>query len=111
MPIKLTERQRVVLAEAIAEIDTPYPGKHESGPRYDQLVLTIRNRVASRHRAAHATGMEKPGIMLSEDQVRQLVEQLVEKGLLVVARAADYSKRVSVTDAGRDAVPRDEHLE
>lgn len=100
----LTARQRLVLAEAVAEIDTPYPGSSEAGPRWDGLVLTIRNRVASRHRAALATGFDKPGPMFSEDQVAQLLTQLVDKGLLVVARGADYTRRATVTTAGRAAL-------
>ena len=43
--------------------------------------------------------------MLSEQQVLQLMTQLCDKGLLVVARGADYSRRVRVTDAGRGALP------
>ena len=105
MAAKLTARQALVLAEAVAEIDTPYPGRHEAGPRWDGLALSIRNRVASRHRVARATGFDKPGLMLSEDQVLQLMTQLVDKGLLTVARGADYTRRVTVTEAGRAALP------
>jgi hypothetical protein len=101
----LTARQQLVLAEAVAEIDTPYPGSGGKGPRWDGLALTIRNRIASRHRAARATGLEEPGPMLSEDQVLQIMNQLVDKGLLVAARGADYSRRVEVTEAGRAALP------
>ena len=99
--MKLTERQRLVLTEAIAEHDVPYPGGGEGGPRWDGLAFTIRNRLASRHRSAMATGLEKPGPMLSEEQVLQIMTQLVDKGLLSVARGADYTRRVTVTDAGR----------
>ena len=74
-------------------------------PRWDGLALTIRNRLASRHRAALATGIEQPGPMLSQEQVVQVMTQLVDKGLLVVARGADYTRRVSVTEAGRAALP------
>jgi hypothetical protein len=52
--------------------------------------------------------MEEPGPVLSEAQVLQVMTQLVEKGLLVVARGADYTKRVSMTDAGRAALPGSE---
>lgn len=103
----LTARQRLVLAEAVAEIDTPYPGSGGEGPRWDGLLLTIRNRVASRHRSALAIGMEEPGPMLSEPQVLQIMTQLVDKELLLVARGADYSKRVRVTEAGRAALAAD----
>ena len=101
----LTPRQRLVLVEAVAEMDTPYPGRSEEGPRWDGLALTIRNRIASRHRSALATGMEEPGPMLSQEQVVQILTQLVDKGLLVAARGADYSRRVLVTEAGRAALP------
>jgi DNA-binding PadR family transcriptional regulator len=104
----LTARQQLVLVEAVAEIDTPLPGSGESGPRWDGLVLTIRNRLAARHRTALATGFDKPGPMLSEQQVVQILTQLVEKGLLTVARGADYTRRVSVTEAGRAALPVEE---
>jgi len=100
----LTARQQLVLVEAVAEIDTPYPGS-SGGPRWDGLAFTIRNRLAARHRAALATGLEKPGPIFSEDQVRQIMTQLVDKGLLAVARGADYTRRVAVTDAGRGALP------
>jgi hypothetical protein len=103
----LTARQRLILAEAVAEIDTPYPGQ-DGAPRWDGLVLTIRNRLAARHRSALATGFDKPGPMLSQDQVAQIMTQLVDKGLLTVARGADYTRRVSVTDAGRAALPKEE---
>ena len=103
----LTARQRLVLSEAVAEIDTPYPGRSEEGPRWDGLALTIRNRVASRHRAALATGLEEPGPMLSQEQVLQIMTQLVDKGLLTVARGADYTRRVTVTDEGRAALPKE----
>jgi hypothetical protein len=101
----LTARQRLVLVEAVAEIDTPYPGRGEGGPRWDGLALTIRNRLAARHRSARATGLEEPGPMFSQEQVLQVMTQLVDKGLLTVARGADYTRRVSVTDAGRAALP------
>jgi hypothetical protein len=101
--VTLTARQRLVLAEVLAEIDAAIPGA--GGPRWDGLVLDIRNRLAARHRTALATGMEKPGPMLSGDQVGQILTQLTDKGLLVVARGADYSRRVQVTDAGRAALP------
>ena len=101
----LTARQRLVLSEAVAEIDTPYPGRGEGGPRWDGLALTIRNRVASRHRSALATGLEEPGPMLSQEQVIQIMTQLVDKGLLTVARGADYTRRVNVTPEGRAALP------
>lgn len=99
----LTARQQLVLAEVVAEIDVALPGGE--GPRWDGLVLDIRNRLAARHRSALATGMEKPGPMLSEAQVGQLMTQLCEKGLLTVARGADYTRRVRVTEAGRAALP------
>lgn len=111
MGVKLTARQQLVLAEAVSEIDTPYPGRGEAGPRWDGLALSIRNRVASRHRVAVSTGFDKPGPMLSEDQVLQLMNQLVDKGLLTVARGADYTRRVTVTEAGRAALPSDEVME
>jgi hypothetical protein len=101
----LSARQQLVLSEAVAEIDTPYPGMGEGGPRWDGLVLTIRNRLAARHRTALATGFDKPGPMLSPEQVAQILTQLVDKGLLTVARGADYTRRVSVTEAGRAALP------
>jgi hypothetical protein len=100
---KLTERQRLILSEVIAEVDVPVPGEGEGGPRWDGLVLDLRNRFAARHRSARATGMEKPGIMPSADQVAQILNQLVDKGLLTVARGADYTRRVQVTEAGRAA--------
>ena len=103
--MSLTARQLLVLSEAVAEIDTPYPGSGDAGPRWDGLVLTIRNRLASRHRAALATGLEEPGPMLSEPQVLQIMTQLVDKGLLTVARGADYTRRVGVTEAGRASLP------
>jgi hypothetical protein len=99
---KLTARQRLILAEVIGEVDVPVPGG-EGGPRWDGLVLDIRNRLAARHRSARATGMEKPGIMPSAEQVAQILNQLVDKGLLTVARGADYTRRVQVTEAGRAA--------
>ncbi|AHG90387.1 hypothetical protein J421_2850 [Gemmatirosa kalamazoonensis] len=102
--MKLTDRQRLVLKEAVAEIDVPIPGRNEAGPRWDGLVLSIRNQLAARHRAAVTTGFDKPGPMFSEAQVTQIMTQLVERGLLSVARGADYSKRVTVTDAGRAAL-------
>ena len=101
----LTPRQLLVLTEAVAEIDTPLPGEGDSGPRWDGLVLTIRNRLMARARTAIATGFDKPGPMLSPDQVAQILTQLVDKGFLVVARGADYTRRVTVTDAGRAALP------
>lgn len=101
----LPARQQLILAEAVAEIDAPYPGRGDAGARWDGLALTIRNRLASRHRAALATGMEEPGPILSQEQVLQTMTQLVEKGLLAVARGADYTRRVSVTAAGRAALP------
>jgi hypothetical protein len=101
----LSARQRFLLAEVASEVDTPVPGRGEGGPRWDGLVLDIRNRLAARHRSARATGMEEPGPMLSEAQVTQILTQLVEKGLIVVARGADYSRRVQVTEAGRAALP------
>lgn len=97
----LTARQRLVLVEAVAEIDAPYPGRGDAGPRSDGLALTIRNRLAARHRTALATGMDTPGPMLSEDQVVQIMKQLVDKGLLAVARGADYTRRTTVTPEGR----------
>ena len=99
----LTARQRLVLAEVLAEVDAASPS---GGPRWDGLVLDIRNRVAARHRMALASGMEQPGPMLSGDQVAQVLTQLADKGLLVVGRGADYSRRVQLTDAGRAALPR-----
>ena len=104
----LTARQRLVFSEAVAEIDTPYPGSGDAGARWDGLVLTIRNRLASRHRAALATGFDKPGPILSQEQVLQIMTQLVDKGLLTVARGADYTRRVTVTPAGRAALPPEE---
>ena len=101
----LTARQQLVLAEAVAQIDTPLPWQGDVGPRWDGLVLSIRNRLAARHRTALATGFDKPGSMFSEQQVAQILTQLVDKGLLVVARGADYTKRVTVTEAGRGALP------
>jgi hypothetical protein len=101
----LTARQQLVLVEAVAEIDTPYPGQGDTGARWDGLVLTIRNRLMARYRTAVATGFDKPGVTLTEPQVVQLLTQLVDKGLLVVARGADYTKRVNVTEAGRAALP------
>jgi hypothetical protein len=106
--VTLTARQRLVLVEVAAEVDTPLPGRGEGGPRWDGLVLDIRNRLAARHRSALATGMEKPGPMLSAEQVTQILTQLCEKGLLVVARGADYTRRVQVTEAGRAALPTEE---
>lgn len=103
--MKLTARQQLVLAEAVAEIDAPYPGRSTEGPRWDGLVLTIRNRIASRYRAAVANALDKPGLILSEEQVLQIMNQLVDKGLFTVARASDYSRRVSVTAEGRAALP------
>jgi hypothetical protein len=100
--VTLTGRQRLVLAEVLAEVDAATPG---GGPRWDGLVLDIRNRLAARHRAALATGMETPGPLLSGDQVAQVLTQLADKELLVVARGADYSRRVQVTEAGRAALP------
>ena len=44
------------------------------------------------------TGFDKPGLMLSEDQVLQIMNQLVDKGLIAVARGADYSRRVTITE-------------
>jgi DNA-binding PadR family transcriptional regulator len=108
MRITLTARQRLVFEEVVAEVDTPIPGSGGGGPRWDGLVLAIRNRLAARHRAALATGMEKPGPMLSADQVTQLLTQLCDKGLIVVARGADYTRRVQVTEAGRTALPPEE---
>ena len=104
---KLTARQQLVLAEVIAEVDVAIPGS-ESGPRWDGLVLAIRNRLAARHRTALSTGMERPGPMLSAEQVAQILTQLVEKGLLTVARGADYTRRVQVTEAGRAARPTEQ---
>jgi DNA-binding MarR family transcriptional regulator len=106
--VTLTARQRLVLAEVIAEVDTPAPGEGGVGPRWDGLVLDIRNRLAARHRTALATGMEKPGPMLSAEQVAQILTQLADKGLLAAARGADYSRRVRLTEAGREALPPDE---
>ncbi len=105
MTLSLSARQRLVLVEAVAEIDTLYPGSGEGGPRWDGLAFTIRNRLASRHRAALATGLDTPGPILSQEQVLQVMTQLVDKGLLAVARGADYTRRVSVTEAGRAALP------
>lgn len=105
--MRLTARQQLVLAEAAADVDTPHPGSGSDGPRWDGLVLAIRNRLAARHRSALATGFDTPGPMLSEDQVAQLMTQLVDKGLLAVARGADYTRRVTVTAAGRAALPTD----
>lgn len=104
----LTARQQLVLAEAVAEIDAPYPGTGDRGPRWDGLAFTIRNRIAGRHRAALATGLDRPGPILSQEQVLQIMTQLVDKGLLAVARGEDYTRRVNVTDAGRAALPADE---
>ena len=101
----LTARQRLVLAEVVAEVDTPGPGESGVGPRWDGVVLDIRNRLAARHRSALATGMEKPGPMLSGEQVAQILTQLVDKGLLEAARGADYTRRVRLTEAGRAALP------
>jgi hypothetical protein len=106
--VTLTARQRLVLAEVLAEIDTPVPGQGGEGPRWDGLVLDIRNRLAARHRSALAIGMEKPGPMLSSEQVAQIMTQLVDKGLLTVARGTDYSRRVQATEAGRAALPPEE---
>jgi hypothetical protein len=106
--VTLTARQRLVLSEAVAEIDIPYPGGGAGGPRWDGLALSIRNRLAARHRAARATGLEEPGPMLSESQVVQIMTQLCDKGLLSVARGADYTRRVSVTAEGRAALPTEE---
>ena len=103
MRVTLTARQRLVLAEVLAEIDAAIPGG--GGPRWDGLVLDIRNRLAARHRTASATGMEQPGLILSGDQVAQVLTQLADKGLVAVARGADYSRRVQVTEAGRAALP------
>ena len=72
----LTARQQLVLAEAVAEIDTPLPGQGDVGPRWDGLVLSIRNRLAARHRTALATGFDKPGPMFSEQQVAQILTQV-----------------------------------
>lgn len=102
----LTARQQLVLAEVVAEIDVVLPGS-DVGPRWDGLVMDIRNRLAARHRSALATGMEKPGPMLSSEQVAQILTQLCDKGLLIVARGADYTRRVRVTEAGRAALPLD----
>ena len=99
----LTARQRLVLLEVVAELDVGMPGG--DGPRWDGLVLDIRNRLAARHRSALATGMETPGPMLSGEQVAQILTQLVDKGLVTVARGADYTRRVQVTAEGRAAVP------
>jgi hypothetical protein len=104
----LSPRQRLVLSEAVAEIDMPYPGSGDAGSRWDGLAFTIRNRLASRHRAALATGFDKPGPILSQEQVLQTMTQLVDKGLLSVARGADYTRRVSVTAEGRAALPPEE---
>ena len=100
---KLTARQLLVLGEVVAECDVPMPGTGDGGPRWDGLVLAIRNRLAARHRSALATGMEKPGPMLSAEQVAQILTQLADKGLITVARGADYTRRVQVTEAGRAA--------
>jgi len=105
---KLTPRQLLVLSEAVSDIDVPLPGQGEGGPRWDGLGLSIRNRLLARHRKALATGFDKPGLTLTEDQVLQIMNQLVDKGLLTVARGADYTRRVAVTDAGRAALPKDE---
>ncbi|MGZ8378046.1 MAG: hypothetical protein ACXWZS_04300 [Gemmatirosa sp.] len=101
----LTARQRLVFEEAAAEIDIPYPGSGDRGARWDGLAFSIRNRLAARHRSALATGMEQPGPMLSQEQVTQIMTQLVEKGLLTVARGADYTRRVHVTAEGRALLP------
>lgn len=105
MPSALTPRQRLVLTEAVAEIDLPpLPNAgpvDPSGPRLDSLAYTIRNRLLARYRAATATGLDRPGLTLTQEQVQQVVTQLVDKGLLVVARGADYTRRVAVTEAGR----------
>ena len=98
----LTARQRLVLTEVLAELGVP---GGENGVRWDGLVLGIRNRLAARHRSALVIGLEKPGPILSAEQVTQILTQLVDKGLLVVARGADYTKRVTVTEAGRGALP------
>lgn len=100
----LTARQRLILAEVLAEVDAAIPG---GGPRWDGLVLDMRTRLAARHRTALATGMEQPGPILSGDQVARVLAQLADKGLLVVVRGADYSRRVQVTEAGRAALPRE----
>src|SRR3712207_9009652 len=60
---------------------TLFRSQGEGGPRWDGLVLTIRNRLMARARSAIATGFDKPGPMLSEPQVAQILTQLVEKGL------------------------------
>lgn len=101
--MKLTARQRLVLGEVVAEVDASAPIGGGVGPRWDGLVLDIRNRLAARHRTAAASGMETPGPMLSAEQVAQILTQLVDKELLAVARGADYTRRVAVTDAGRAA--------
>lgn len=104
----ITARQRLVLVEAAAEIDTPYPGSTDEGARWDDVAFTIRNRVAARHRTAVSTGFDKPGPMLSQEQVLQIMTQLVDKGMLAVARGADYTRRVTVTPAGRAELPVEE---
>ena len=100
----LTARQQLVFSEAVAEIDTPYPGSGDRGTRWDGLAFTIRNRLAARHRAALANGLDRPGPILSQEQVQQIMTQLVDKGLLSVARGDDYTRRVRITDAGRAAL-------
>ena len=100
----LTARQRLVLAEVLAELGVP---GGENGVRWDGLVLGIRNRLIARHRSALRIGMEKPGIVLSADQLTQILTQLVDKGLLTVARGADYTRRVQATEAGRAAATPD----
>jgi hypothetical protein len=102
--VTLTARQKLVLREVLAEVDVPLPGG-AGGPRWDGLALGIRTRLAARHRTALATGMEEPCPMLSESQVAQIMTQLVDKGLLSVARGADYTRRVCVTPEGRAALP------
>ena len=100
----LTARQRLVLAEVLAELGVP---GGENGVRWDGLVLDIRNRLAARHRSALTIGLEKPGPILSAEQVTQILTQLVDKGLLTVARGADYTSRVQATEAGRAAATPD----
>ena len=101
----LTARQRLVLTHVVEEIDTPL--HREGGPRWDGLVLSIRNLLLARHRSAVTIGLEKPGLVLSAEQVAQILTQLVDKGLLTVARGADYTRRVQVTEAGRAALSRE----
>ncbi len=103
--MKLTARQQLVLAETVAEVDLPIAANAGGGPRWDGLVLSIRNRLAARHRAALSTRLETPGPVLSAEQVAQILGQLVDKGLITVARGADYSRRVQVTETGRATLP------